>query len=105
MLSIPSLEFECEHSSLGGRFTTVEGMLVNVKTELEKSNPFLGDSSTHSKLKDFLEKLSEVCTNIFMYVYKTETRLRCYNSYIHTYVPYYDAHRVSTLIPVLSISH
>lgn len=60
VLSIPSLEFECEHSSLGGRFTTVEGMLVNVKAELEKSNPFLGDSSTHSKLKDFLEKLSEI---------------------------------------------
>lgn len=60
VLSIPSLEFECEHSSMGGRFTTVEGMLVNVKAELEKSNPFLGDSSTYSKLKDFLEKLSEV---------------------------------------------
>lgn len=75
VLSIPSLEFECEHSSLGGRFTTVEGMLVNVKAELEKSNPFLGDSSTHSKLKDFLEKLSEVCMYIHMSVYKIETRL------------------------------
>ena len=60
MLSIPSLNLECAHSSMGGRFTTVEGMLQEVKNQLEKSNPFVGDSATNTKLKHFLEQLSEV---------------------------------------------
>lgn len=60
MLSIPSLDFECAYSSMAGKFTTVEGILVDVKTELQKSNPFIGDSATNSKLKEVLEKISEV---------------------------------------------
>ena len=60
MLSIPSLDFECAYSSVAGKFTTIEGILVDVKAELQKANPFSGDSASDSKLKDFLEKLSEV---------------------------------------------
>jgi zinc finger protein len=45
---------------MGGRFTTVEGMLQEVKNQLEKSNPFVGDSATNTKLKHFLEQLSEI---------------------------------------------
>ncbi|CAI7988803.1 Zinc finger protein ZPR1 [Geodia barretti] len=60
VLHIPSLDFECSHSSVGGRFTTVEGMLSEMKMQLQRSNPFLGDSVQLSHLTLFLEKLSEV---------------------------------------------
>lgn len=60
VLSIPSLSLECAPSIMGGRFTTVEGMLEEVKNQLERSNPFIGDSATNTKLKHFLEQLSEV---------------------------------------------
>ena len=48
---------------MAGKFTTVEGILADVKAELQKSNPFIGDSATNSKLTAFLEKLSEVYTD------------------------------------------
>ena len=60
VLSIPFLDFECVHSSNCGKFTTVEGMLTDVKTQLQKSNPFVGDSAADSKFKGFLKELTEV---------------------------------------------
>ena len=45
---------------MGGRFTTVEGTLVEVKDQLQRTNPFLGDSVPRSQLTSFLERLSEV---------------------------------------------
>ena len=60
VLQIPSLDFEHSHSSIGGRFTTVEGMLSEVKKQLQRANPFLGDSVQQSNLTKFLEKFSEV---------------------------------------------
>jgi zinc finger protein len=60
VLHIPCLDFECSHSSVGGRFTTVEGILSQMKMQLQRSNPFLGDSVQLSHLALFLEKLSEI---------------------------------------------
>lgn len=60
VLHIPSLNFEYSHSTTGGKFTTVEGMLTDIKTQLQNCNPFVGDSVQDSKLKKFLEKLTEV---------------------------------------------
>ena len=40
-LSLPSLDFEMGGHALGGRFTTLEGLLKNVQDQLE-NNPFLG---------------------------------------------------------------
>lgn len=40
MLLIPELELELEHGSLGGIYTTVEGMLTKVKERLIEANPF-----------------------------------------------------------------
>lgn len=63
-LKIPDLEFETEMGTLGGKFTTVEGILEDIKNQLKESNPFFhGDSSqpdTSSKLKGFCNKLDQI---------------------------------------------
>ena len=68
-LSIPELEFETEMGTLGGKFTTVEGLLENVKGHLMSSNPFFhGDSSqpgTYNKLSSFCDKLDEIIKGEF----------------------------------------
>ncbi|NXU55685.1 ZPR1 protein, partial [Turnix velox] len=62
-VEIPELEFELGMGALGGKFTTLEGLLKDVK-ELVERNPFtLGDSSAPSrteKLREFIGKLQEV---------------------------------------------
>ncbi|KAK5576041.1 hypothetical protein RB653_007179 [Dictyostelium firmibasis] len=42
---LPELEIEVTHGSLGGKFTTVEGLITIIKEELEKNPFFRGDSS------------------------------------------------------------
>ncbi|XP_059142030.1 zinc finger protein ZPR1-like [Physella acuta] len=63
-LSIPDLDFEMEMGTLGGKFTTVEGLLLDVKTQLKDFNPFFrGDSSQPQmceQLSDFCEKIDEI---------------------------------------------
>ena len=53
-----------EHGTLGGRFTTIEGLLNNIKDQLANKNPFFaGDSAmaeTKDKLKEFCDKLDKV---------------------------------------------
>ena len=50
-----------EPGTLGGQFTTLEGLLVAVRDQLAGENPFVvGDSSSTSKLKTFTDKLNEV---------------------------------------------
>lgn len=68
-ISIPELEFETEMGTLGGRFTTVEGLLENVKDQLKDDNPFMtGDSSmpmAADKLKEFCSKLDQITQGTF----------------------------------------
>lgn len=63
-LSIPEIDLELTPGTLGGRFTTVEGLLRQVHDELEERVPFMhGDSTTDESRKrwdDFLKRLSEV---------------------------------------------
>jgi len=55
-LSIPELDFALQYSSMGGRFTTVEGLLVNLKEEIGKVSPFaMGDSAVDERKKKFQE--------------------------------------------------
>ncbi|GAM23087.1 hypothetical protein SAMD00019534_062620 [Acytostelium subglobosum LB1] len=42
---IPELDIEITHGSLGGRFTTIEGLLTTIRDELEKNPFFRGDSA------------------------------------------------------------
>ena len=60
-LLVPELDFAMESGTLGGRFTTVEGVLDLAWNQLRKSNPFaVGDSTQDTKMKDFLCRLKEV---------------------------------------------
>ncbi|NWX20561.1 ZPR1 protein, partial [Aegotheles bennettii] len=62
-VEIPELEFELGMGALGGKFTTLEGLLKDIR-ELVERNPFtLGDSSVPGragKLQEFVGKLQEV---------------------------------------------
>ncbi len=53
MLSIPELELDLQHGTLGGVFTTVEGMLNKIRQSLFDSNPFaVGDSTVKHHSED-----------------------------------------------------
>lgn len=62
-VEIPELEFELGMAVLGGKFTTLEGMLNDIR-ELVTKNPFtLGDSSNPgqaAKLQEFSQKLDQI---------------------------------------------
>jgi zinc finger protein len=61
---IPERELKITRGTLGGRFTTVEGLLDGVKNDLTRANPFvLGDSSKEEfadKYKTFLEEMDNL---------------------------------------------
>lgn len=60
-VEVPELELELAAGTLGGRFTTVEGLLVSIKEQLTAANPFaLGDSAaatTRSAFEAWLSRL------------------------------------------------
>ncbi|XP_040832925.1 zinc finger protein ZPR1 isoform X2 [Ochotona curzoniae] len=62
-VEIPELEFELGMAVLGGKFTTLEGLLKDIR-ELVTKNPFtLGDSSNPGqaeKLQEFSRKLDQI---------------------------------------------
>lgn len=62
-LRIPELDFDMEPGTLGGKFTTVEGLLQDVKNQLS-NNPFFGGDSSQSnmssRLRDFCQKLDDI---------------------------------------------
>ncbi|XP_068936726.1 zinc finger protein ZPR1 isoform X1 [Petaurus breviceps papuanus] len=72
-VEIPELEFELGMGALGGKFTTLEGLLKDI-CDLVTRNPFtLGDSSNPDrteKLEEFSQKLDQVRVCI-----KTNTRV------------------------------
>ncbi len=61
---IPELEFELGMAALGGKFTTLEGLLKDIKDLIVSKNPFIcGDSSTTDrvqKLSEFGEKIDKI---------------------------------------------
>ncbi|XP_065222269.1 zinc finger protein ZPR1 [Planococcus citri] len=62
-LFIPELELEVGPATMGGRFTTVEGLLVNIKEQLDTQGSMASDSAdtdTVSKMNEFLKKLDDV---------------------------------------------
>jgi len=60
--SIPEFEIEINSMSMGGKFTTLEGLLVNVREQIGKINPFaFGDSSEkENTIKGLVEKLDKI---------------------------------------------
>jgi zinc finger protein len=63
-LIIPEIELELTSGTLGGRFTTVEGLLAQVCDELETRSPFsTGDASDEKRrtaFQKFIGKLKQV---------------------------------------------
>ncbi|XP_027006699.1 zinc finger protein ZPR1 isoform X1 [Tachysurus fulvidraco] len=61
---IPELEFELGMAALGGKFTTLEGLLKDIKELIVMKNPFVcGDSAisdTYEKLERFGEKIDKI---------------------------------------------
>jgi zinc finger protein len=66
-LSIPEIDLLLTTNSLGGRFTTLEGLLRQVYDELNDKVPFLaGDSALPEQKKAFgnlLEKIDKICSS------------------------------------------
>eukprot|EP00656_Telonema_subtile_P039524 TRINITY_DN44622_c0_g1_i1.p1 TRINITY_DN44622_c0_g1~~TRINITY_DN44622_c0_g1_i1.p1 ORF type:complete len:552 (-),score=156.15 TRINITY_DN44622_c0_g1_i1:78-1733(-) len=69
-VTIPEIELEMQQGTLGGMFTTVEGLLVKIKEHLEESNPFGGagdgrntlaaGNSTSTIFAAFLDKVDNL---------------------------------------------
>jgi zinc finger protein len=62
-MSIPEIGLELANGTLGGRFTTVEGILLEIKDQLTDRNPFcMGDSSQQGNqaLQTILLKIDKV---------------------------------------------
>jgi len=63
-LTIPEIDLVLSHGTLGGRFTTLEGILQQVHEELAEK-VFMNEDSSSAKDKDafaaFLKNLQQVC--------------------------------------------
>lgn len=72
MVLIPELELELQHGTLGGVYTTVEGLLKKIHTSLQSNNPFaIGDSTTlqHSEQQE----VNELKKNFNIFLNKLES--------------------------------
>jgi zinc finger protein len=41
---IPECDLELSYGTLGGKYTTIEGLLGEILDNFKKNNPFMGDS-------------------------------------------------------------
>jgi len=59
-LIIPEIDLNVQYGSMGGKFTTVEGVLNNIKDDMSK-NPFVvGDSSSQTAKERFTEFINRI---------------------------------------------
>ncbi|XP_065827417.1 zinc finger protein ZPR1-like [Oscarella lobularis] len=67
---IPAMDLEIQSRSVGGRFTTIEGLVVEIRDELKNLHPFgFGDSavgSIHEKLQSAANQLDRIATGEWM---------------------------------------
>lgn len=62
-MKIPELDLEVGPTTLGGRFTTVEGIISAIKDQLSTSTALTGDSADPEiakKMENFINKLDEI---------------------------------------------
>lgn len=62
-ISIPELELELSSEGTG-RYTTVEGLIENMKEQLKASNPFIGGDSVPAEIRDRFENLQKELDNL-----------------------------------------
>ena len=66
-LAIPEIELVLQAGTLGGRFTTLEGILDQVYEELSEKVFASGDAvGDNGAFENFLKKLKAVCSYLFM---------------------------------------
>lgn len=53
-LKIPELDFEVGAGTLGGKFTSLEGLLVSMKEQLSDGNPLVSGDSAPGELKGII---------------------------------------------------
>lgn len=59
-LSIPEIHLELDYGSLGGKFTTIEGLLNDISDEIEQKFPFAtGDASESNPNQQIIKSLAE----------------------------------------------
>ena len=64
VMAIPEIDFAMAPGTLGGVYTTVEGLVDKVATNLKDNNPFgVGDSATNKKYMEFLQRLNDLKDN------------------------------------------
>jgi zinc finger protein len=57
-VSIPEVELELEHGTLGGVYTTVEGLLEKIENHMGKINSFVdSDTEFGQRMKTFIDSL------------------------------------------------
>ncbi|XP_066589485.1 zinc finger protein ZPR1 [Prorops nasuta] len=62
-MEIPSLELQVGPTTLGGRFTTVEGIIMATRDQLSSSTAFTGDSNdpeTKKRMEDLINNLTDI---------------------------------------------
>lgn len=58
VLAIPEVDFAMAPGTLGSVYTTVEGLLDKIITNLTDNNPFgMGDSATNHKYTEFIDQM------------------------------------------------
>lgn len=63
-LSIPEVELELTPGTLGGQFTTLEGLLTKVRDELDSKNPFSHGDSAEDARKALFAKLIQKLNSV-----------------------------------------
>ena len=83
-LSIPDLDFEVGAGTLGGKFTTLEGLLTSMKEQLTGSNPLVSGDSVTSTVKGTLynqyRKLAFSFISEHLFYSCTKERMDMFNS-------------------------
>jgi len=60
-IAIPEVEVEMQEGTLGGKFTTIEGLLHNIVDDLKKSSFQMGDSTERrEKMAEVVDRLNLV---------------------------------------------
>jgi zinc finger protein len=74
-LSIPEIDLELNSGTLGGRFTTVEGLLRQVHDELSSKVPHESEDQPERRrvFTKFLDKLEQVESRFFIFI-----MIRCF---------------------------
>ncbi|XP_037802193.1 zinc finger protein ZPR1-like [Penaeus monodon] len=62
-VEIPELDLYIGSGILGGKFTTLEGLVTDIREDL-KSNPFLSGDSSQSERRALMEKLTDDLTSV-----------------------------------------